>query len=61
MRYLDGDGSTASTSAPSREWLDTYIWPDDQPRVLAGINEAIATKNTFNLEHRIIRSDGTVG
>lgn len=61
MRCLDGTNSIASTPVASRQWIDTYVWPDDQPRVLARINEAVATKSTFNLEHRIIRADGTVG
>ncbi len=45
----------------SRTWLDRYIHPDDQPRVLGVINEALRAKGILELEHRVIRIDGTLG
>src|SRR5581483_4217415 len=35
--------------------------PDDQARVMEVANEAIRTKGTFELEHRVLRVDGTLG
>ncbi|MFN8473688.1 MAG: chemotaxis protein CheB [Anaerolineae bacterium] len=61
MRHLDGRGFIADTPNPTRGWLETYIHPDDQPRVLEAIHEAIRTKSNFVLEHRVRRVDGTLG
>jgi PAS domain S-box-containing protein len=61
MRQLRGGGFIADTEAPSRTWLQKYIHPDDQSRVVARINEAIRTKSTFELEHRVLRTDGSLG
>lgn len=59
MRHLQGREFIPDTESPSRTWLETYIYPDDQPRVLHAINEAIQTKRMFQLEHRVLRVDGT--
>ena len=58
MRHLRGKDFIADTDDPSRTWLETYIHPDDQPRVLAAINEAIRTKSPFEFEHPVIMVDG---
>jgi len=61
MRYLRGRDFIPDTESPNRTWLDKYIHPDDQPHVMAAINEAIRTKSIFELEHRVVRVDGTLG
>jgi nitrogen-specific signal transduction histidine kinase len=61
MRYLAGKEFIPDTTQPSVAWLDRYIHPDDQPGVLATIEQAIRHKSTFELEHRVIRADGTLG
>jgi PAS domain S-box-containing protein len=61
MRFLSGRNFIADTNDPSRTWLDKYIYPDEQPHVMAKIHEAIRTKTVFQLEHRVRRVDGTVG
>ncbi len=61
MRYLVGRDFIVDTDRPNRSWLQTYIHPDDQPQVLARIEEAIRTKSVFELEHRVLRRDGTFG
>lgn len=61
MRHLTGKGFIADTLEPSRDWLAKYIHPDDQPTVMEAINEAIRTKTPFELEHRVLRVDGTLG
>ena len=61
MRQLDGRGFLSSTDDPSGSWLTRYIHPDDQPRVVAAIDDAIRRRGTFELEHRVIRADGTLG
>jgi PAS domain-containing protein len=51
----------ADTQRPRRDWLDAYIPREEQSRVLDAIREAIRSKSTFELEHRVIRVDGTEG
>jgi PAS domain S-box-containing protein len=60
MRELDGHGFIADTSQPSTNWLDEYIHPDDQAKVLEVIQAAIRDKVTFELEHRVRRPDGSL-
>ncbi|MGD0231105.1 MAG: PAS domain-containing protein [Syntrophorhabdales bacterium] len=61
MRQLDGRDFIPDTKEPSRNWLGEYIHPDDQPHATAVIDEAIRTKGIFELEHRVVRVDGTLG
>jgi signal transduction histidine kinase len=61
MRYLHGRDFIANTTEPSASWMDRYIHPDDRERVLAAIQEAVRDKKTFELEHRVVRVDGTLG
>jgi PAS domain S-box-containing protein len=61
MRQLHGRNFITDTETPSRTWLQEYIHPDDQSHVLAVINEAIRTKSIFELEHRVLRVDGSLG
>lgn len=61
MRQLDGQGFITDTQAPDTNWIDRYIHPDDRPRVLQTIQDAIASKTIFELEHRVIRPDGSLG
>jgi PAS domain S-box-containing protein len=61
MRHLAGREFIADTSDPSRGWLDRYIPPDEQPVVLAAIGEAIGTRSVFELTHRVIQVDGSLG
>jgi PAS domain S-box-containing protein len=61
MRYLRGQAFIPDTQSSNRTWLDKYIHPDDQPHVLATIRQAIRTKGMFELEHRVLRMDGSLG
>jgi signal transduction histidine kinase len=61
MRLLHGKGFLVDTEEPNRNWLQEYIHPDDQSHVMTVINEAIRTKSVFELEHRVLCVDGTLG
>lgn len=61
MVQLTGGGFLADTDSPDPNWFNAYIHPDDQPHVWAVIQEAIRTKSLFELEHRVVRADGTLG
>ena len=61
MRKLHGRDFIPDTDSPSRTWLQTYIHPSDQQRVMARIREAIMTRSVFEMEHRVRRVDGSLG
>ena len=61
MRHLHGREFIADTHEPNRSWLDKYIHPDDQQHVMETIREAVRSKGTFELEHRVLLIDGTLG
>ena len=61
MRQLRGQEFIADTEAPDTAWLQKYIHPDDQARVMDVINKAVRTKSIFELEHRVLRVDGSLG
>ena len=61
MQQLDGRGFIADTATPSREWLQSYIHPDDQALVTRTIQDAIRDKTVFELEHRVRQTDGSLG
>ena len=61
MRYLQGREFIEDTHQAEREWLEKYIHPEDQATVLTAIQQAIASKGIFELEHRVLRADGSLG
>ena len=61
MRQLTGGTFLADAEGPNRAWLDEYIPADEQPRVLAAIQDAVRAKGVFELEHRVRRADGGLG
>ena len=61
MLYLYGRGFLANTESPNRTWLQEYVLPEDQQQVTAVINEAIRTKSTYQMEHRVRLADGSLG
>jgi PAS domain S-box-containing protein len=61
MRQLEGGNFLADTVEPNSNWMEEYIHPDDQARVWQVIQDAIQNKAVFDLEHRVVRADGTLG
>jgi signal transduction histidine kinase len=61
MRALDGRGFLPDTTLPDGDWPRRYIPADEQARVSAAVRSAVLTKGVFELEHRVLRSDGTTG
>ncbi|MFC5861252.1 ATP-binding protein [Acidicapsa dinghuensis] len=61
MRHLEGRQFISSTESPDQSWLERYIHPNDQPGVLAAVEHAIVTKSSFELEHKVLRTDGSIG
>jgi len=61
MHHLQGRDFIADQLEPIATWLDKYIVPDDQERVRAAIGQAVRMRTTFELEHRVVRLNGTPG
>jgi len=61
MRELIGGGFLSDTQTPIQGWLENYIPSDDREHVQTVIQEAINNKSIFDLQHRVLREDGTVG
>jgi len=61
MRELDGRGILSDRDSPSIAWMGEYLFAEDQPAVLAAIEEAVRTKGIFQLEHRVRQVDGSSG
>jgi signal transduction histidine kinase/CheY-like chemotaxis protein len=61
MIFLHGRDFIPDTVEPSATWLQKYIPADDQKAVMVAIDQAIRTKSTFQLEHRVLRVDGSTG
>jgi len=61
MRELIGGGLLSDSQGSNPVWLDRYVPAEDQPAVLSVIDTAVRSKSVFNLEHRVVRLDGTVG
>jgi PAS domain S-box-containing protein len=56
-----GKTSRSYTSGSNTVLVDKYIPPNDQPVVRKNIAKAIQTKSAFEMEHRVIKKDGSVG
>jgi signal transduction histidine kinase len=61
MRQLLGGNFLADTIDPNPHWMEAYIHSDDRDWVWQVIQQAVKNKEVFNLEHRVIRADGTLG
>jgi len=63
MLALDGRGLFENSDTPCRDWtwVDKYIPRDEHARVRLAISAAIGRKGLFELEHRVLRADGSTG
>ena len=63
MLPLDGREMLASSDRPLTDWgwMAQYLPSDEQARVRQSINDAIAEKKLFEMEHRVLRLDGSIG
>ena len=61
MRKLNSKNFISEMLEPSKEWMDLYIHPSDQAMVAKKIREAIDSKSVFDLEHRVVQVDGSLG
>ncbi|KQT57388.1 MULTISPECIES: PAS domain-containing protein [unclassified Aureimonas] len=61
MSALSGGNFLADTTTADPEWFSKYIPAEEQARVRAAIDRAVATKSAFELEHKVVRADGDIG
>ena len=63
MLPLDGRGLFESSDGQLTDWawVDQYLPRDEHARVRLVINDAIAQKKLFEMEHRALRADGSTG
>jgi signal transduction histidine kinase/DNA-binding response OmpR family regulator len=61
MRQLHGREVMPDTHEPDSAWIEKYIPNAARPRVLAAIQDAIREKRPFELEHQVLRADGSIG
>jgi PAS domain S-box-containing protein len=61
MLYLQGRDFIADTRHADSQWLDHYVHPEDHDLVRENMAEAVQQQSVYELEHRVLRVDGTVG
>lgn len=61
MRPLDGRDFLKDTHEPITGWRNQNVHPDDMEMVNAVIEQAIREKTIFQLEHKVVRADGSAG
>jgi two-component sensor histidine kinase/PAS domain-containing protein len=61
MQQLDGRDLPSYVAGSTIRWKDDLLFPQDRALVQAAIDDAIANRSVFQLEHRTRRADGTEG
>lgn len=61
LHTLEGRGFIPDTSDVRRLWIETYLPVEEHDRIKEAIEKAILQKTVFELEHRVLRVDGTLG
>ncbi|WP_156026903.1 PAS domain S-box protein [Sporocytophaga myxococcoides] len=61
MIYMDGRNFLLDTGVPIHDWMEKYIPLEDQKIVVQEIENAVKEKRVFQLEHHVVRADGSVG
>ena len=58
---MDGRGLVQSNAEPIRGWMERNIPVEEHARLREAIDCAVTAKTLFELEHRVIRPDGSIG
>jgi PAS domain S-box-containing protein len=60
--FILSDGKTiADTRTSTDVWMEKYIPEDDHPLFWEAVSRAVDKKSTFELEHRILKTEGASG
>ncbi|MDO7873700.1 PAS domain-containing protein [Hymenobacter sp. ASUV-10] len=60
LLYMDGQHFQSAAPTPSSTWAEQYSFADDRATIAAAVATAIASKQVFELEHRVVQGDGRV-
>ena len=60
LRQLHG-GNFVTQEQTAESWLEHYVPPEDRQAVWASVQEALQTERAFELEHRVMLADGSIG
>ncbi len=61
MQNLEGDGRLSNSGEKRVNWLDKFIHPNDLRRAVDLISKSIIEKSIFEMEHRVINPDDSIG
>ncbi|MBZ4033401.1 PAS domain S-box protein [Flavobacterium sp. 17A] len=61
MHSLEGDGLLTNSEEPLVNWLDKFIHTSDLQKAVNLISQSIIDKSIFEMEHRVINPDGSIG
>lgn len=61
MYHLDGENFLTDGGKPVSGWMDLYIISEERDMISRAITEAIRSKGTFQLEHKFVQADGSIG
>ncbi|SIQ75774.1 HWE histidine kinase domain-containing protein [Bosea sp. TND4EK4] len=61
LDQLQGGGFIPDSASGNRNWLEEYIPEEHRDLVRAEIHRSIEQRDTYNIEHKVNRADGTVG
>jgi PAS domain S-box-containing protein len=61
LRDLVGRDLDHDAFEPRQNWLERHIVSEDRSHVREAIDDAIRAKGVFDLEHRVVRADGSIG
>lgn len=58
---LDGRGLVVSNEEPTRNWMESNVPSSQHSIVKAAIEDALKRRSMFELEHQVVRKDGSIG
>ena len=61
LREINGERRLTKVDQAERAWFMSYIPRHDHSRIDAAIDRAIKLRAPFNIEHRVIRADNSIG
>lgn len=61
LLHLDGGTFLADAEHAMADWMSVYLHQEDHARVQAAIEQAVATRQPLELEHRVHQADGSIG
>jgi PAS domain S-box-containing protein len=61
MYSTTGGDTFKPASVETSNWLKEYVPKEEHEKVFSAVNKAVESKTMFELEHKVIRFDGSVG